>query len=111
MSEFTLYSLWEDKLEKGFIRCDIPSRMHGGIRRYVLEGITLGDFLTYVFHDSLKYAAHAADEGNQRLLMKYAQFIMDWVPTDAQGSEEKFTKWCRNGGCKGLDEKHEKKKK
>lgn len=96
------------RLEKGLSDLDIPERMHGGVRRYVLDGILPGDFLYAVFANSLSQAAITADQENQQILWRYGGLIYDFLPSDCQGSFAKMVTWCERGGANEILREKEK---
>ncbi len=63
----------------------LPSRMHGGIVRWVLFGIVPGNFLQAIIRGDLFDAAARADDENQRLLFEYAFVLHNYVPMEAKG--------------------------
>ena len=63
----------------------LPSRMHGGIVRWVLFGIIPGEFLQAVIRGDLFDAGARADDENQRLLFEYAYVLHNYVPNGAKG--------------------------
>lgn len=70
----------------------LPSRMHGGIVRWVLFGILPGDFLRAIIRGDLFDAAGRADDENQRLLFEYAYVMHNYVPQQAKGPNA-LTTW------------------
>lgn len=70
----------------------LPSRMHGGIVRWVLFGILPGDFLRAIIRGDLFDAAGRADDDNQRLLYEYAFVMHNYVPMQAKGPNA-LTTW------------------
>lgn len=70
----------------------LPSRMHGGIVRWVLFGILPGDFLRAIIRGDLFDAAGRADDENQRLLYEYAFVFYNYVPQQAKGPNA-LTTW------------------
>jgi len=79
----------------------IPTRMNGGLKRYVLEGVRPGDFLQAVISNDLKEACGRADEENMRNLPAYAAFLYNHFPVGSWGSPEAMEKWIDKGGLAG----------
>ena len=79
----------------------IPERMIGGIRRYVMFGISPGSFLRAVMENDLMAAVATADDENSKLLRVYARFAYNELPTGAHGRRSKVTEWCELGGICG----------
>lgn len=84
-------------LEEKLGRSRIPAWMHGGIVRYVTEGIQPGDFLTSVLRNDLKNAVAHADDDNRRLIPDYVQFFYNNIPGVCWGSPEKVLHWMQLG--------------
>jgi len=80
----------------------IPTRMHGGILRYVIVGIQPGDFLYSVFADDFRNAVMRADDENGKLLRWYCLFLID-LPVECHGSQSKVNAWIKRGGLKGQE--------
>lgn len=81
----------------------IPSYMHGGIERYVYDGVKPGDFLTSVFENNLMMAVMRADSTNLHLLPEYARLLYN-LPGNCFGSPEIVKAWCKCGGLNGMKE-------
>jgi hypothetical protein len=81
----------------------LPERMHGGVRRYIEQGIPPGDFLTAVISNDLCEACGRADEENQHLLFEYVKFFYCHAPQECWGSQEKYKAWVQHGGLATLD--------
>jgi hypothetical protein len=71
----------------------IPEHMQAALRRYVLEGVKPGDFLTAVICNDLRNAVGRADETNLPLLKLYVQWFYNVAPGSCWGSDEKMLKW------------------
>jgi hypothetical protein len=71
----------------------IPERMHGGLIRYVEQGIPPGDFLQAVINNDLREACGRADDENKRLLPEYIMWFYNWAPGACWGSPENFKEW------------------
>lgn len=91
-----------------FREWEIPDYMMGGLERYANDGTEPGDFLRYIICNDFVHAAGHADENNLKSLQAYAAYLHNVMPALAWGSEEKFTKWMKRGGLKGV--RHEEKK-
>lgn len=81
----------------------IPERMHGGILRYLNDGVLPGDFLQAVLRDSLVDALGRADEENRALIWHYANMLYNAFPARgmAWGSTEAVAEWAAIGGLNG----------
>ena len=90
----------ESRLIKALEEQGIPEYMHGGVIRYVIDGVEPGGFLTALFCNDFKEVVGRADLTNQSLLVQWARFIYNDVPAPCQGSREKFDSWIANGGIK-----------
>lgn len=71
----------------------IPQHMQLALRRYVLEGIKPGDFLTAVICNDLRNAVFRADDENYPLLKLYLQWFYNISPESCWGSPEKMGAW------------------
>ena len=76
----------------------VPSHMHGGIKRYTLQGIPPGSFLEALLSNDLMGAFRRADDENQRAMFGWACFLYNHVPSECYGSPEKYRAWCRKAG-------------
>jgi hypothetical protein len=72
---------------------EIPEHMQDALRRYVIQGIKPGDFLTAVILNDLKNAVNRADETNLRLLRTYVQWFYNEAPGACWGSLENMQTW------------------
>lgn len=73
----------------------IPAHMQQSLRRYVLEGLKPGDFLTAVICNDLRNAVGRADETNLPLLKLYVQWLYNVAPGSCWGSAEAMLKWTK----------------
>ncbi len=71
----------------------IPAHMQEAIRRYVVQGIQPGDFLTAVITNDLRNAVNRADETNLPLLKVYVQWFYNEAPSACWGSHEMMHEW------------------
>jgi len=71
----------------------IPPHMQEAIRRYVVQGIKPGDFLTGVITNDLRRAVGCADEQNIGLLKLYVQWFYNEAPGSCWGSLENMNEW------------------
>jgi len=74
----------------------IPEHMQGALRRYVLEGIAPGHFLTAVICNDLKGAVGNADDTNLALLQTYVRWFYNIAPGQCWGSKEKMDAWMHD---------------
>ena len=73
----------------------VPSHMHGGMVRYVEEGIPPGDFLTAVINNDLKEACARADSKNKVNLPAFVMWFYNQAPSGCWGYENAVRDWCR----------------
>jgi hypothetical protein len=85
--------LKEKKMKEEYDFREIPQYMHGGIIRYIEDGIMPGDFLSSVLQNDLKGACGAADQNNKHLLWDYVAFLYNNAPSMCWGSPEKVKAW------------------
>ena len=73
----------------------VPAHMHGGLIRYLEQGIMPGGFLSAVLTNDLKRACASADHINIRRIPDIVSFLYNFAPGPCWGSEEKVTEWVR----------------
>ena len=93
---------WSDFIRWG----EIPDRMHGGITRYVENGIPPGHFLQALFKNDLMEACSRGDRENLHLIPDYAKLLWNQLPSASWGSQENYREWIARGGLEGND-KHQ----
>jgi len=72
---------------------NIPPHMQEAIRRYVVQGIKPGDFLTAVITNDLRGAVGRADAVNLPLLKTYVQWFYNIAPGSCWGSHDNMREW------------------
>lgn len=82
----------------------VPEHMHGGITRYLEQGITGGSFQSAVFSNDFLGACMRADESNKRYLAKYGEFLQ-YCPHGSYGSQSAVLAWQKSGGLAGRVQK------
>lgn len=74
--------------------CRVPSKLHGGLVRYVARGIRPGSFLSAVLANNLAQAVVRADDettlDDMRALVRW---LHNEAETDCHGSPEKMAAW------------------
>lgn len=73
----------------------IPSYMWGGVKRYMVDRIPPGDFLTALFSNDLMEAFGRADDENQSNMRRYCQFLYNYAPRGSYGSPENVRAWLK----------------
>lgn len=73
-------------------RCPVPY-MQAGVDRYIVHGIPPGKFLTALFSNDLKGALCKADEHNTAAMRAWVLFMVNDMPSGAQGSPETVAAW------------------
>ena len=71
----------------------IPPHMMGAIKRYLLQGIPGGSFLTALLSNDLMAAFGAADVENTEAMRGWTMFLYNCAPTGSHGSPEKVRAW------------------
>lgn len=71
----------------------IPPHMQAAIRRYVVQGLRPGDFLTGVITNDLRRAINYADETNLPLIKLYVQWFYNVAPGSCHGSPKNMEEW------------------
>jgi hypothetical protein len=72
---------------------EIPERMREGLRRYIIDRIQPGDFLTAVICNDLRNAVGHADAENLSLIPLYVRWFYNVAPHLSHGSLSKMHTW------------------
>lgn len=80
----------------------IPHYMIGGVKRYVFNGVPMGDFADKIFRNDFMGAANYADNINLKNLDNWARFMVNALPHMCYGSPEKVDDWMEQGGLIGM---------
>lgn len=80
---------------------EVPDYMLPGLARWIMWGIYPGGFMQAVIRNDLKDAAGRADENNQRRFGNWVIVMVNYVPSEAQGSEQAMFSWNARGGVLG----------
>lgn len=91
----------EEALQQGLNR-HIPWHMHGAVKRYIMDGVQPGSFLTAVLENDLFGAYGRADLVNAKALPEYVQFIYSYAPAACWGSPSKVKAWIEHDGLEGV---------
>ena len=67
--------------------------MQDGVDRYINQGIPPGSFLTALFCNDLKEAYRRADDANTAAMREWVRFMINDMPSIAQGSPDKVQEW------------------
>lgn len=81
----------------------IPGHMHGGVRRWIENGIPPGSFLAAVLSNDLREACARADDVNRNRLHDIVSFFYSYAPNGCWGSPDRFQDWMKSGGLAGLE--------
>jgi hypothetical protein len=80
----------------------IPQHMRQSVYDYVMEGTSVGDFLTaLISDDAASVVWRRADTTNQSHMQGWMMFLYNYFPSRAQGSREAMQTWQAKGGYKG----------
>lgn len=71
----------------------IPPLMQEAIRRYIVQGIAPGQFLSAVIKNDLFGAVGHADATNEPLIKLYVQWFYNKAPGNCYGSPESMREW------------------
>ncbi len=82
-------SAWNEEMADHLI----PGYMHGGLRRWIEDGITPGGFLCAVLENDLKEAVARADAINLQNLPNYIRYLYNYAPRGCWGSPENVEAW------------------
>lgn len=73
----------------------IPDSLHGGLVRYLVDGIRPGSFLCAVLeNDLLEAVTRANPPENFEALPALVRFLFNEAPATSYGSAEKVAIWC-----------------
>lgn len=88
-----LETLWNVRADKLRHEHPIPLHTEEGLKRYAVDRLPTGSFLQAVLSNDLKGAVVQADDMNQRALQNIVIWVMNVLPSQAQGSREKYLAW------------------
>lgn len=71
----------------------IPAYMVGAAKRYILQGIPPGSFLTAVISNDLREAFARADDDNAAAMHGWVRFFFNYAPSGCWGSPERYSNW------------------
>ncbi len=80
----------------------LPEHCRAGVRRYLVEGASLGGFLNAVFSNDLMGTSAYATELKWSRLRSYVRFLRNHAPPGSYGSRENYKDWLMLGGLDGL---------
>lgn len=80
----------------------LPEHMQNSMRLYIEHGVDPGDFLRLIICNDFAHAAGRADFVNQHSLLDYCMFLVNDMPMQAWGSNDKYNAWIAHGGMGGL---------
>jgi hypothetical protein len=72
---------------------EIPERMREGLRRYIVDRVQPGDFLTAVICNDLRNAVGRADAENLSLIPLYVRWFYNVAPNQSHGSLSRMNTW------------------
>ena len=71
----------------------VPAHLHGGLERYLQDGILPGGFLQAVLENKLKESFERADDISRAALPDIVHYLYNYVPMAAWGSPERVAEW------------------
>jgi len=71
----------------------IPDHMFGAVKRYIMQGIQPGSFLTAVICNDLREAFARADEENAAAMHGWIKFFYNYTPSGCWGSPDAYRSW------------------
>ena len=92
----------EDGLRESARKTGVPEHIRDGLIRYVRTGCPVGDFLTAVLSNDLKYAVLKADEKNRHALREIILWLINYTPSGCHGDAGSVPYWHGMGGYVGL---------
>jgi len=86
----------EDQLAFTLRQEGIPAHLHGGILRYVIQGIRPGGFLcSCIAMNTTEAVMRAADQHTKEAIPKITTWFLTVAPPDCCGSPENLEQWIR----------------
>lgn len=83
---------------------ELPNTASGiALKRYVEDGVPVGDFLRAVIENDLRGAVSRADDTNLPLISEYVRWLYNSAPALCWGGRGVTSTWCRVGGLNGLE--------
>lgn len=79
---------------------DLPEHLQDGLRRYILDGDSVGGFLTACLENNALDAATKADPVSFVNLKQIMQFLFTCAPSQSWGSAEKVEAWKAHRGAR-----------
>jgi hypothetical protein len=76
----------------------IPGYMKHRLLSYILDGESVGHFLTAVLSNNLKDAVGHADAENLTKLPEYVRYLYNYAPADCWNSPAAVKAWIEQGG-------------
>jgi hypothetical protein len=87
----------EDNFSTGFANKISPLTLNA-IKRYIVNGLPVEDFLEAVICNKLREAVIFADDNNVLLLREILD-VFHWdAPTVCYGTKERYDHWVKTGG-------------
>lgn len=87
---------WEPGLIEGTEYEALPAHILSNLYDYVQEGRSVGHFLTGLLENDLQKALGHADQENQHLIVLWARYVYNRLPSGCWGSPEKVKQWQEN---------------
>lgn len=84
-----------DRLTRALILGSVPADLHGGLIRYILDGVPTGGFLLAVLSNDLRQACDRADHVNKLYIAQIVGFLNTHAPADCWGSAERVVAWLK----------------
>ena len=84
-----------EDLDEGLKAYPVPEYMHAQLRRYVLERLPVGHFLTAVLSNNLEQSFNRADDKNRAALLNWVRLVYNYLPTACWGSPKAVNDWLK----------------
>jgi hypothetical protein len=84
-------------------KAQLPPHMQEGIINYIKFGHPTGDFLQAVIKDRFVEAFGRADDINLIYMRAWADYMYNYCPMPARGSDGAYKAWVAKGGLEGLE--------
>ena len=84
-----------EDLAYGLNACPVPEYMHEPLRRYVINHLPVGSFLTAVLSNDLLQAVNSADKQNSKALVNWVRLVYNYLPSKCSGSPQAVNEWLQ----------------
>lgn len=88
-----LFKMAEHHYRLAMVQCGVPAHLHEGLVFYLVYRRMTGSFLRAVLDNNLRLALARGDAESIAGLRELGQFLVNYAPMHAWGSEEAVDEW------------------